>query len=71
MAVDKKLLGHSMPDQRVFCNELLRFALNLARLLIFNILTNMHIFSYVYRAVLRYDLDKYGKKVVFRSDATY
>ena len=36
------------------------------------ILTKMQIFSYVSRAVLEiYDLDKYGKKVVFRSDATY
>ena len=26
------LLGHSMSDQRVFCDDLLRFVLNLARL---------------------------------------
>ena len=41
------LLGHSMSDQRVFCNDLLRFALNLACLLSFNILTNMQMLSYV------------------------
>ena len=35
----------SMSDQRVFCNDLLRFALNLACLLSFNILTNMQILS--------------------------
>ena len=30
-------VGHSMSDQPVFCNDLLRFALNLACLLTFNI----------------------------------
>ena len=47
----QRLWVHSMSDQRLFCNDLLRVALNLARLLTFNILTKMHIFSYVSRAL--------------------
>ena len=49
--VPRVLLGHSMSDQRVFCNDLLRFPFNLACLLTFNILTKMPIFSYVSRAL--------------------
>ena len=37
-------------DQQVFCNDLLRFTLNLACVLTFNILTKMQIFTYVSRA---------------------
>ena len=42
------IMGHSMSDQQVFCNDLLRFALNLACLLTFNILTKMKIFNCVW-----------------------
>ena len=44
-------MGHSMSDQRVFCNDLLRFALNLACLLTFNILTKVQMLCYVSRAL--------------------
>ena len=40
-----------MSDQRVFCDDHLRFVLNLARLQTFTILTKMQIFSYVSQAV--------------------
>ena len=43
--------GNSMSDQRVFCNDLLRFALNLASLLTFNIFKKMRILSYVSRVL--------------------
>ena len=45
--------GHSISDQHIFlhfCDDLLRFILNLERLYTFTILTKMQIFSYVYRA---------------------
>ena len=43
-------VGHSMSDQRVFCNDLLRFALNFACLLTFNILTKLQIKVHEHRS---------------------
>ena len=59
-------MGHSMSDQRVFCNDLLRFALNLAYVLTFNIINKTEKFQLCKSSAFRdMTLTNLGKRSFF------